>query len=257
MAYSVILVEDEQLVRTELSTSTPWHELGFELVASCSDGIEGENKIKMLNPDIVITDIRLPGQDGLTMLKNCEVSHAIILSGYTDFTYTRSAIKLGVFDYREKPVDTREFEDTLLSLANRIREEEQEIISLRSRIRKSKTDLIELPKSVDNHIINSVIDYVATNYCRPSGLQEAAEYFELSVSHLSRLFKEETGLNFLQYLNAWRVNQAARLMKDSRKNISEIALECGFPSPGYFAKIFKRFTGETPSLFRDHLTSVG
>ena len=66
--YSVILVEDEQLVRQELAATTPWEQLGLRLIATCGDGIDGENKIRLLDPDIVITDIRLPGQDGLTML---------------------------------------------------------------------------------------------------------------------------------------------------------------------------------------------
>ena len=50
------------------------------------------------------------------------------------------------------------------------------------------------------------------------------------------------------------MNKAAQLMKDPRKNISQIAAECGFPSPGYFAKIFRRFSGQTPSSFRDHMS---
>ena len=128
--------------------------------------------------------------------------------------------------------------------------------STHSRVKSSEKELIELPRSVDNHIINSVISFIATNYSHPVGLQEAAEYLELSESHLSRLFKEETGLNFLQYLNAWRINKAAALMRDPRKNISEIATDCGFPSPGYFAKIFKRFSGMTPSQYRDKISLI-
>jgi two-component system response regulator YesN len=65
-----------------------------------------------------------------------------------------------------------------------------------------------------------------------------------------------TGLNFLQYLNAYRINQAAIMMKDPKKNISEIAINCGFPTPGYFAKIFKRFTGKTPTQFRDEIDTL-
>ena len=257
MSYSVVIVEDEQIVREDLESSTPWEKLGLELAASCADGLEGEAQIRLLNPDIVITDIRLPGQDGIKMLERCQPPHAVILSGYTDFSYTRSAIKLGVFDYLEKPVDPAELEATLSELVVRIRQEDQDIVSLSARVnRSSRYELIELPRSVDNHIINSVIGYIAANYSRPVGLQEAAEYLSISESHLSRLFKEETGLNFLQYLNAWRINKAIQLMSDPRRNISEIAGECGFPSPGYFAKIFKRFSGKTPSQYRDNISQL-
>ena len=250
MSYTVLLVEDEQLVREELAQTTDWAALGTQLAGTSADGLDGEAKIRLLDPDIVITDIRLPGQYGLTMLKNCQVTHAIILSGYTDFSYTRSAIRLGVFDYLQKPIDSRQFHETLSGLVEKMKQEDQAI----ERLKTSDPELIALPRNVGNHVINSVIAFIAANYSRPVGLQEAAQYLELSESHLSRLFKEETGLNFLQYLNAFRVNKAAQLMKDPRKNISQIAAECGFPSPGYFAKIFRRFSGHTPTSFRDNMS---
>ncbi len=256
MSFTVLLVEDEQLVREEIAETTPWQSLGLELIATSADGVDGEAQIRLLNPDIVVTDIRLPGQDGLTMLRRAQVAHALILSGYTDFSYTREAIRLGVFDYLQKPVDSKEFEDALRGIASRIREEDQAMFSVLHQIHANTPELIMLPKSVDNHIINSVIGFVATHYGQPVGLAEAAEFIEVSESHLSRLFKEETGLNFLQYLNAWRVNRATEMMMDPRRNISEVALECGFPSPGYFAKIFKRFTGLTPSQYRDKKSSL-
>ena len=252
MSYTVLLVEDEQLVREELASATPWKELDLELVATAADGLDGEAKIQLLNPDIVITDIRLPGQDGLQMLSHTPVSHAVILSGYTDFGYTQTAIRLGVFDYLQKPIDPDQLEATLKSLVQRMKEEDQDLIRLKStRHQETDNELIPLPRTVNNHIINSAIGYIASNFSRPVGLQEAASYLALSESHLSRLFKEETGLNFLQYLNAWRINKAAQMMKDPRKNISEIATGCGFPTPGYFAKIFKRFSGYTPTQYRD------
>lgn len=251
MSYTVLLVEDEQLVREELAQTTPWESLGLELIATSADGIDGEAKIRLLSPDIVITDIRLPGQDGLQMLSKVPVSHAVIISGYTDFSYTRTAIQLGVFDYLQKPVDSDQLEAVLKSLVGKIREEDISLASLRNQTNSNEGELIMLPKSVFNHVINNAISFIAANYSRPVGLQEAAVYLDLSESHLSRLFKDETGLNFLQYLNAWRVNKAAILMLDSRKSISEVAVACGFPSPGYFAKIFKRFSGYTPSQYRD------
>lgn len=251
MSYTVILVEDEELVRNELASETPWEKLGLELVATAADGFEGEEKIRQLTPDIVVTDIRLPGQDGLKMLASAGVTHAIILSGFTDFSYMQAAIRLGVYDYLQKPIDPDQLEASLKGLIERIKEDEEVLSRLHAKGKAGESELIPLPKSVNNHIINSAISYISASFDKPVGLQEAAMYLQLSESHLSRLFKEETGLNFLQYLNAWRINKAAVMMKDPRKNISEIATGCGFPTPGYFAKIFKRFSGYTPSQYRD------
>ena len=249
MAFTVIIVEDEDLIRSEIEQSTPWEKLGLTVVGSASDGLSGMDMIRQLNPDIVITDIRLPGKDGLKMLADCSVDHAIILSGHSDFSYMRSAIKLGVFDYLLKPFDDSELEDALASLVRKLHDEEEEM----AKLGKSRSDdaAIALPMYVDNHIVNSAIRIVADTYHKCIGLQETAALLHVSEGHLSRLFKEQTGINFLQYLNAWRVNRAIDLLKDPRMNITMVCTRCGFPTPGYFTKVFRRFIGMTPSQFRD------
>ena len=100
----VVLVEDEEIVLRELEETIDWEGLGLEVVGTAKDGIEGENMIKALSPDIVVTDIKLPGKTGLQMIEDAAVTNGIILSGYTDFEFTKRAIRLGVFDYLEKPV---------------------------------------------------------------------------------------------------------------------------------------------------------
>ncbi|MCI2076272.1 MAG: helix-turn-helix domain-containing protein [Sphaerochaeta sp.] len=256
MGYTVILVEDEKIVRDELAASIGWERLGLALVGTAADGLEGEAMIKKLDPDIVITDIRLPGIDGLTMLARCPVNHAIVLSGHTDFSYMKQAIRLGVFDYLLKPVDDDELETTLSNLVVKLREEDVDYERLRKTKNATGEELIPLPHSVNNHVVDNAISFIATNYGKPVGLQEAATFLGLSESHLSRLFKEVTGLNFLQYLNAWRINKSVELMRDPKRNIGEIATSCGFPTPGYFAKIFKRFSGVTPTQYRDEHPSI-
>jgi len=251
MSYTVVFVEDEKIVRDEIVSSIRWKLLGLVLLGTAGDGLEGEKLIKELEPDIVLTDIRLPGLDGLAMLSRCPVNHAIILSGHSDFNYMKQAIRLGVFDYLLKPVDDEELEETLSKLVKKIEEEDRDFEQMKQDKKASAAELITLPRNVNNHVIDNTIAFIAENYSSPVGLQEAAAYLELSESHLSRLFKEVTGLNFLQYLNAWRINKSVELMKDPKRNIGEIATNCGFPTPGYFAKIFKRFTGLTPTQYRD------
>ena len=246
MSYTVILVEDEQLVCQEIAMTTPWSDLGLELVATCADGIEGERTIQELQPDIVITDIRLPGQDGLAMLERCGVPHAVILSGYTDFSYTRSAIRLGVFDYLQKPIDSRQFHETLSGLVEKMRQEDQAI----ERLKTSDPELIALPRNVGNHVINSVIAFIAANYSRPVGLQEAAQYLELSESHLSRLFKEETGNFFNSYLMQCRINRSVLLLKNPAAKIKDVASQVGFASTSYFVRCFRESKGVSPARFR-------
>ena len=83
----VVIVEDEALILMELEETIPWKLLGLKVLGTAVNGIEGEALIRSTDPDIVVTDIRLPGKTGLDMLEDAAVEHGIILSGYTDFSY--------------------------------------------------------------------------------------------------------------------------------------------------------------------------
>jgi two-component system response regulator YesN len=188
------------------------------------------------------------------MLSHCPDNHAIILTGHTDFNYMKQAIRL-VCSLPAQAHRRRGAGKKRWPPGQENPEEDKDFEQLKKGT-STAAELIALPRNVNNHVIDATIAFIADNYANRVGLQEAASYLELSESHLSRLFKEVTGLNFLQYLNAWRVNKSVELMKDPKKNIGEIATSCGFPTPGYFAKIFKRFTTKTPTQFRDELGSL-
>ncbi len=244
--YKVLLVEDEEITLNELLITINWKDLGLSVIGTATDGIQGEKLIKELQPDIVISDIRLPGQDGLAMLSRCDVGYSIIISGYTDFSYAQKAIRLGVTDYLEKPCDTAELISSLKNIVLSLKEEEE----LKNKS-KGKNEIIELPSDFSNHLIRMSIDYIHEHYKEPIGLHEVSKYTRTSENHLSTLFRETTGINFLQYLNGYRINESAKLLKTTSMNIGEIAEASGFPTPSYFTKIFKRFSGYTPTQYRD------
>ncbi len=251
MKYSVVIVEDEEIVREELSTNPLFAQLGVTVIGSAENGIDGEALIKEKNPDIIITDIRLPGQDGLSMLEKTDPTHAIILSGHSDFSYMRQAIQLKVSDYIKKPIDDDELITSLKKLIAVLDQEEKEMADLGSS--SLPTFIIPLPVHVKNHLVDHAIKYIEENYSKSVGLQEAAATLGVSEGHLSRLFKEMTEINFLGYLNAYRINKSINLLENPRLNITSVCSLCGFPTPGYFTKLFRRFYSMTPSQFRDLL----
>ena len=87
--YKVLLIDDEPIIRKGLKNTIPWESYGCSVCGEAADGIEGLDKIKELKPEIIITDIRMPGMNGLDMIENIhEVlpgSKVIILTGYRDF----------------------------------------------------------------------------------------------------------------------------------------------------------------------------
>ena len=98
----VLLVEDEDLIRRGLRFQMDWTAAGCVVADEAASGREGLEKIGLLRPDVVVTDVRMPDMDGLEMLKRgLEVGpfDAIVVSGYGEFDYAQQAIRLGVAEY--------------------------------------------------------------------------------------------------------------------------------------------------------------
>lgn len=109
----VLIADDERQIRTGLQEGIPWESLGFHEVYAAENGIEALSLCRMHKPELVITDIRMPGMSGLELGEKIRELYApveiIILSGYSDFEYARTAITMGAFDYLLKPIRIREF----------------------------------------------------------------------------------------------------------------------------------------------------
>lgn len=110
--FKVMIIDDETIIRTGIKNIINWKQFECKICAEASDGEEGAALIKQHSPDIIITDIRMPGIDGLKMINeikdlvpNCRI---IVLTGYRDFDYVQEAIKLGVFDFVLKPTKIEE-----------------------------------------------------------------------------------------------------------------------------------------------------
>ncbi|MEG1875809.1 MAG: response regulator, partial [Angelakisella sp.] len=107
-----IIVEDELILRQGLVLTTDWEDLGCRLVGEAADGDSGLKLIDRCKPNLIITDIRMPGVDGLELIRQsrslCNAVY-LIMSGYNDFEYARRALQLGVMDFISKPIDEEEF----------------------------------------------------------------------------------------------------------------------------------------------------
>lgn len=116
----VIIADDEPKICKLIMKLVDWEAMDMEVSAVVHDGIEALSSIALFKPDIVITDIRMPGYDGLELIrKSQEISpdtEFIIISGYRQFEYAKSAISYGVKNYLLKPIQTTELTETLSKL---------------------------------------------------------------------------------------------------------------------------------------------
>jgi two-component system response regulator YesN len=115
--FSLLIVEDERWEREGLVEFLDWKALGIEVIGTAFDGIDGFEKALALRPDIIITDIRMPGMNGLDMAKRIREYlpdvRFVVLTGYSEFEYTREAIFLHVDDYVLKPVEEEDIRNAM------------------------------------------------------------------------------------------------------------------------------------------------
>ena len=125
--YRIILVDDEEEVRKSIIREIDWTAVGVAVVGDAEDGEDALEKIENLEPDVVLTDIRMPYMDGLTLAERIRQKYPsmkiVIFSGYDDFEYAKQAIKLNVTEYILKPVNVEELTAILKRIKTNLDEE--------------------------------------------------------------------------------------------------------------------------------------
>lgn len=119
--YTVLLVDDQEILRRRLLRMPVWETAGFQVVGEASDGREALEKLKRSAVDLLLTDIRMPGMDGMDLVREVRreglVPCMVLVSGYQEFSLAREALQYGVFDYLVKPVRQEELESLLTRAA--------------------------------------------------------------------------------------------------------------------------------------------
>lgn len=249
----VVVIEDEKLIRRGIIMTTNWQAFGCQVVGEASNAQDGLKLIEEKKPDIVLTDIQMRGMTGIEMIeavKNREEIHFIIISGYSDFEYARSALRLGVTDYLLKPFKDEELEKVLEKITNNIREKktykEEFILDFFKEYESSEN-------TKPNRYVTSCIKRIKSNYMNEITCLNVAEELGISESYLAKLFKRETGYTFVDYLTHYRVKMAIKIMKDEHPRIYELAYLVGYNDAHYFSATFKKVTGMSPSLYMDNV----
>jgi len=236
--YSVVLIDDEEVILKGLRSVVDWEKYNCKIVGQADDGIEGIRLIEKVNPDIIFTDICMPNMDGLAMveriktqLKNKEVT---VMTGYGDLEYARQAIKFGVTRYLLKPSQLEEIEEALICMVENLDD--------RRGVNRN---------NIDNYLVKQVMNYVECHYDEKITLLEIADKNFVSVWHLSKLISKYCNKNFKDIVNEIRMKEAKKFLLEGNYKIYEVSEKVGISDITYFSKVFKKYNGCTPNEFRN------
>ena len=244
--YRVVLIDDERMIVEGLRRVIPWQDYGCEVAGTAEDAVSGAELIRELRPHLVFTDIRMPGQDGLTMLAGLRSEfpdmQVSVLTGYRDFSYAQEAIRLGVTRFLLKPSKLDEIKEALSAMTDRLR-------ALPAETAEENSD----SQQAGHYLVRRAFAYMQQHFTEKLTLSEVADACYVSQWHLSKLLNRYAGKSFNDILNSLRVEEAKRLLADPSLRIGDIGEMVGYADPAHFAKVFKKLTDMSANEYRSHL----
>lgn len=241
----MLIVDDDRVILRDIIANVDWAGCGFEIAGQARDGVEAMTLIKASQPDVVITDICMPRMDGVELIRTASAGWPgmsfVVLSNYDDFGYVRKALRCGAFDYLLKYEANRR---ELTALLNKVR----------ARLEGAGAARPDAPPQAGLSNCRAEIDraerYIRDNLARSLPLSEVACHVALSKHYFCRLFREQTGHSFVEYLNLLRVERAKEYLLRTRLCQKEILEMVGFSNYNYYCEVFKRAEGVTPAEYR-------
>jgi len=251
--YSVVIIEDSVLLRRGMILTFNWRAMNCYVAGESDNGEDGLALIRELSPDIVITDIRMPGMDGLEMIETLRAcgneAVCIVVSAYNEFDYAQRAIRFGVAEFLVKPFEMSELCRALQSAAKRV-----DRIRQAQQIDEKKIvlfgDYLAEEGDLKGKYAEQAVAFIKEHYAENIGIADIADALSMSESHLSRVFKESMGYTLGEYLVNYRISVACEILPDVNLRISEVASRIGYNDQRYFSVVFKRIVGMTPNAYR-------
>jgi len=221
----------------EASQGQTWFEKGGE----AENGIGGLELLRENRPHLAFVDVHLHGLNGLELLKvasNEKLPTLIVMTSSTaEFAYAQKAMLYSAIGYCLKPFSKSEIFDYL-----------EKAVSILSK--NNTSAWLSGSYKTGNEMVDSMLDHIHRNYQNDLSVHELADLCHINYNYAGQLFRKETGETVNSFLMRIRMNKASELLRNTNLSIADIAAETGYRDYFYFAKIFKKHWGTTPSIYR-------
>jgi len=272
----ILIAEDEFIERMVLKKILE-KKFGDQCeVLEAEKGTQALEIFRSTDIHIVILDIEMPGIKGVQaaeiMRREKQGFCIIFLTAYDKFEYAKKAIAVRAMDYLLKPYSEREL-ISVVDEAIHLTEKYEKVHAERedeSGAGVEETDLSlmgdynqtllteegtdegtgEIPPSRLNVLVAMVEEYVKKNFMHEISMQDAARAVNYSDAYFSKMFKQQFGLNFTAYLTEYRIEEAKKMLCQPAISVKDIGVRVGYPDSNYFARVFRRMNGVSPSEYR-------
>lgn len=265
----LIVVEDERWEREGLSSFLDWASMNIRFMGAAANGREGLVLAQAVQPDILLTDIRMPHMDGLALSMQVKrqfpACRVLLLTGYDDFSYAQDAIRQGVNDYLLKPIQKDQLVAALVRVQAALAKDRDKVIlaeNLQDRIREATQrtgarapdpayiEQAQLGLGREALLVEQMQALLEAEYAGGIDLNTVADRLGMSANRLGVVFLEQTGMHFTDALTGYRMKRAEALLVQTEDTLDTIATKTGFSSTSYFCTVFKKKHGISPSAYR-------
>lgn len=266
---NVLVVDDQIPVVEGLVNHIHWDKLEVGRVFSACCAEDAKKIIRDREIDLLLCDIEMPGEDGLSLLRWVRENHfnleCIFLTAHADFSFAQQAIALGGADYILQPARYHEIEGVILKVKQKIEEKEElkRFSDLGQRLYQSRGageqsllwDLTKEEKDQGggnplqdgrSECIEKVIQYIHCNLDREIHRSDVARWVNFNEDYVSRIFKKEKGISLKEYIIREKMKLARDLLRTTNFSIGTIAAKVGFDHFSHFSMTYKKIMGVTP-----------
>lgn len=238
----VLVIEDEKQLRENIVELFEAH--GYHVI-SAENGLSGYDEAQKTLPDLIVSDVIMPEQDGFTLLarirKNAatELTPVMLLTAKNMLESKIEGLQLGADDYLVKPFSA---EELLVRASNLI--QKQEKLLRRSLIQLTEEEIV--PKK--EKLVREIIQYIEDNLSNYNlSVDMIAKHMNISKSTIQRKLKSTVDKNLNQLIREYRLERARKMIEKEAGSLSDIAQATGFNSLSYFSYSYKKFYGVAPS----------
>ena len=245
----ILLVDDDiEICRYLKSELSDWYRFVI-----CNNGKEALNQLFSDDFDLVISDVVMPEMDGITLLKNIKgnanISHVpvIMLTSKSEISDRLEGIKLGADAYLAKPFSLEELHLTIDNLIDNVRRLKGKFSGALKQ--DDKVEKIEV-KGNDEELMERIMKVVNENMSDSDfNVEKMCDEVGVSRTQLHRKLKEMTGVPTSEFLRNIRLNEAARLIREHKINITQVSYMVGFANNSHFSTAFKKYFGMSPTEY--------
>lgn len=243
----ILLVEDDEGIARFVTSLLS---ADFQILQA-SNGLEGLRMSEANIPDLILTDIIMPGMDGVSMMQELKsndlTSHipVVVFSARTSLESRLNTLRYGADAYIPKPFNADELHLVIQNLLTTIRRNQD-----RFRENLNKAQPAEERLKSTSSFVNDAVNHILRQLDNGEyGVQELASDMALSRSQLHRKLTNLTGFSGTYFIRMVRLEKAADMLRTTDQTITEVAYACGFNSQSYFTRSFTEHFGENPSAF--------